>query len=143
MLYDYNCPRSPMLYKMTKQRTAILSFLRSQHAHAHPSAEEIYTAVKKAIPSMSLGTVYRNLSFLRDKGIIEEFSFGKDKKMRYEAFVETHAHFTCEKCGTVEDVRFARPDLFIAACGKTLDHEIHKLNISCKGICRNCMKASS
>ncbi len=124
---------------MTKQRQAILGFLRSRRDH--PNAEEVYKAVKKKISTVSLGTVYRNLSFLRDRGIIDEFSFGKDKKARYDAFVETHAHFSCKECGLVKDVDFRRPDLLMASCGKSLDHEVHKLQIECTGLCKGCMKA--
>ena len=124
---------------MTKQRQVIIDMLRSRRDH--PTAEEVYMAVKKKLPAVSLGTIYRNLAFLRDRGIIDEYTFGVDKRARYDAFVETHGHFTCKVCGTVRDIEFKRPDLFITACGKSLNHEIHKLQILCTGLCRNCMKS--
>ena len=45
--------------RITKQREVIEAYLKS--VTTHPSAEEVYSAVKKKLPSISLGTVYRNL----------------------------------------------------------------------------------
>ena len=46
----------------SRQREAILEVLRS--TDTHPTANWIYTEVKKTIPNISLGTVYRNLKCL-------------------------------------------------------------------------------
>jgi Fur family peroxide stress response transcriptional regulator len=54
----------------SKQREAILRILQS--TDIHPTADWIYMEVKKVIPNISLGTVYRNLNLLRDEGLIRE-----------------------------------------------------------------------
>ena len=54
--------------RVTKQRTAILDFLRSKRQHY--SAVQIYDAVRVSIPNISLGTVYRNLASLTQDGEI-------------------------------------------------------------------------
>ena len=48
--------------KHSKQRDAIYTFLMSRKDH--PTAETVYANVIKEFPNISLGTVYRNLSFL-------------------------------------------------------------------------------
>ena len=63
-----------MLMKFSRQRAAILSFLQSRKDH--PSAELVYTYVKKDYPHISLGTVYRNLNQLAEAGVISKLQFG-------------------------------------------------------------------
>jgi Fe2+ or Zn2+ uptake regulation protein len=49
-------------YTLTSQRRAVLDAL--QDFKGHPSAEEVYLAVKKKNPKVALGTVYQALSVL-------------------------------------------------------------------------------
>ena len=58
--------------KYSRQRQEILDFLIE--SYDHPTAEEIYAEVKKRGSTASKGTVYRNLNFLSEKGIIEKIS---------------------------------------------------------------------
>ena len=82
------------------QREAILDVLRS--TREHPSADWIYDQIKGVIPSISLGTVYRNLQQLVQAGLIKAFQF-QNKKVRYDGNIEHHLHFICERCQRVED----------------------------------------
>lgn len=52
----------------SKQREDLLSVLKN--SKSHPTAEELYNSIKKKIPSVSRGTVYRNLKNLVDEGIL-------------------------------------------------------------------------
>ena len=54
-------------HNKSKQRQAIFDVLCA--SKEHPSAEMIYTALKPQYPSLSLGTVYRNLSFFQQQGL--------------------------------------------------------------------------
>ncbi len=56
----------------TKQRAAILRVLRN--TRSHPTAAQIYDQVRKEIPNISKGTVYRNLQVLREDGAISELN---------------------------------------------------------------------
>ena len=86
----------------SKQRQSILEILTRQHVHL--SAEEIYQAVKLLHPSISLGTVYRNLELLTEIGTIYRASFA-DGRARYEiASPGHHHHLVCLKCGKIEDI---------------------------------------
>ena len=52
--------------KHSKQRDALLALLRS--VTSHPSAEWLWSELKKDFPQMSLATVYRNLGVLCECG---------------------------------------------------------------------------
>lgn len=88
--------------RSSKQRQYILEILTQKHVHL--SAEEIHQAVKLLHPSISLGTVYRNLEILTELGSIYRASFA-DGKSRYEmASSGHHHHLVCLKCGKIEDI---------------------------------------
>ncbi len=88
-------------YRLTKQREIILEEISK--GKTHPSADEIYLMVKKKIPNISFGTVYRNLKVLRDLGLIRELEFSKSFS-RYDGNTKDHYHFTCTKCNKIFDL---------------------------------------
>jgi Fe2+ or Zn2+ uptake regulation protein len=85
----------------TKQRAAILDLLREGYCHL--TADQIYDEVKIAIPSISKGTVYRNVRVLEELGLVSELNLN-DTVSRFEAKRNNHYHFRCERCGQVFDV---------------------------------------
>ncbi len=122
--------------RKTKQRDLILKTLRS--ADTHPTADWIYEQVKKEMPNISLGTVYRNLGKLRDLGEITELSFGS-KYSRFDGNPENHYHFVCTECEKVMDIKGCPVD-------KELDRQV-ELNNDVEvafhtslfyGLCKDC-----
>jgi Fur family peroxide stress response transcriptional regulator len=87
--------------RKTRQREAILSFLR--HTGSHPTADQIYDGVRKIVPNISKGTVYRNLQVLQDDGGITELRLNGTVG-RYEVKQKSHYHFRCDRCGRVNDI---------------------------------------
>lgn len=85
----------------TKQRAAILKILRN--TRSHPTADQIYDAVRQQMPNISKGTVYRNLQVLREDGAISELNLNGTLS-RYEEKQDKHYHFRCEQCGRVFDL---------------------------------------
>ena len=88
-------------YRMTRQREVVLDEL--SRTKEHPKADEIYQLVRKKLPHISFGTVYRNLRLLKELGLVRELSYGKNFS-RYEAYYDNHQHFTCKSCGRVMDI---------------------------------------
>src|SRR4030065_1271615 len=88
-------------YRMTRQRAVVLEELSK--SKDHPKADEIYQMVRKRMPHISFGTVYRCLKLLQELGMVRELNFGKCYS-RFEASTENHQHFTCTKCCRVLDV---------------------------------------
>lgn len=74
--------------RITSQNKIILDYLRG--VKTHPAAETIYLAVRKKLPQISRGTVYRNLKVLVKKSQIQEIP---NAVSRYDGDVSQHAHF--------------------------------------------------
>ncbi|MBQ8546812.1 MAG: transcriptional repressor [Clostridia bacterium] len=118
----------------TKQKTAILEFLRSKRQHC--SASQIYDAVRVKIPNISLGTVYRNLSTLLESGEIISVETS-DKSVFYDGFTHDHAHFVCQDCKNIFDFDFpSSAKIPLEEKGFMLDYE----RVVCYGKCPNCLK---
>jgi len=87
--------------KMTPQRMAILQYLRGNKAH--PSAEDIYTAILEKFPTMSFATVYNTLEMLSARGDLRELTLDGGRK-RFDPDPSPHHHMICIHCRTIEDV---------------------------------------
>lgn len=88
--------------KATPQRLSVLKELARKE---HPTIEHLYEALRVENPSMSLATVYKNLSTLKEKGVVIEVNVA-DGKMRYDIYSHPHVHLVCGKCGMIQDVDF-------------------------------------
>ncbi|MDR2696238.1 MAG: transcriptional repressor [Deltaproteobacteria bacterium] len=91
----------PHSQRVTRQRTIILEELRK--VVTHPTADELYHMVRRRLPRISLGTVYRNLDLLAEQGeILKIDSSGYSK--RFDGNLRPHQHVHCLKCGKVADI---------------------------------------
>jgi Fur family peroxide stress response transcriptional regulator len=128
-----------IMQRETKQREAILRVLRN--TRTHPTADWIYEEVKKEIPNISKGTVYRNLSVLREAGQVSELNMDGTVS-RFEIKQEIHYHFRCERCGRVIDVdEPVDRELDKRVANKTgLKISSHQLEF--RGLCCDCQKLS-
>ena len=94
--------------RLTRPRRIILEVLRA--SEAHPSASSVHAQVRRRLPRVSLGTVYRNLRRLAAEGLVQERA--EPTGLRFDGNTAPHDHFTCVTCGRVLDVprrRTARP----------------------------------
>ena len=89
---------------MTRQRKTILNILRQ--TKSHPSADEIYELVRKQLPRISLGTVYRNLELLVKMELIQKLELGGTIK-RFDWNPNKHYHIRCLCCGQIDDAPIA------------------------------------
>ena len=89
----------------------------------HPTAEDVYQAVRSRIPRISLATVYKALEALVAVGVATKLTAGiGGDRARYDARRDLHYHFRCLRSGTVHDLptRFD-PDLIAK-----LDPRLHE-----------------
>ena len=86
--------------RFSKQRDAVFQNLAERYDH--PNAEEVYLAVKKDNPSISLATVYRNLRLLESEGKILRIPTSDGD--RFDGHTHSHGHFTCTGCKKVLDL---------------------------------------
>jgi len=127
-------------YRNTRQRKVILEELRK--LTSHPTAVELYEIVRRRLPTISLGTVYRNLELLTRLGLIQKLEFGGGQA-RFDGNADSHYHVRCVRCGRVDDIHTPPLDLF-GGEGNDLDgYQILGCNIQFFGICPRCGNTST
>lgn len=88
--------------KVTSQRLAIFNFILSRKDH--PTAEQIYQKIRGEYPTISLGTVYKNLHLLKEIGLIQELGFDEGS-VRYDPDMDLHVNMVCTNCGKITDYK--------------------------------------
>lgn len=89
----------PIKRRITRQKQAILEYLRS--VTSHPNASTLYQEMRRRMPNISLGTIYRTLGVLQEEGLIQELPY--DDYSRYDGRTDRHYHILCLSCGRVSD----------------------------------------
>ncbi|MGW8321209.1 MAG: Fur family transcriptional regulator [Thermodesulfobacteriota bacterium] len=127
-------------FRMTRQRKIILEELRN--LHTHPTADEVYDAVRKRMPRISLGTVYRNLEILSQWGLAQRLDLAGTRR-RFDGSTGDHYHVRCVRCGEVEDVPIEPLRNLEESVRGNTDFEIigHRLNFL--GLCPVCRNEAS
>ena len=121
----------------TKQREAILRILRN--TRSHPTADQIYDEVRKEIPNISKGTVYRNLQVLQEDGAVSELNLNGTLS-RYEAKQESHYHFRCEQCGRVFDLDEPVDKELDERVAKRTGFKVSHHQTEFRGLCKDCQQ---
>jgi Fur family ferric uptake transcriptional regulator len=121
--------------RLTSQRQVILEELRK--VKSHPTAIEVYDMVRKRLPRIGLGTVYRNLDLLAEKGAIRRLEVGGEQK-RFDGDTSHHYHIRCVECNRVEDVFIARPQDLEKNAATCCNYKILGHHVQFSGICSNC-----
>ncbi len=124
--------------KHSKQREMIKEFLMSRKDH--PTADIVYMNVRQQNPSISLGTVYRNLTLLADLGEINRLRVG-DGVDHFDADTSPHYHFVCTECGAVTDMKIDSIKSITELAGANFDGRIAGHVTYFYGVCGNCVKA--
>ncbi len=124
--------------RITKQRKIIIEELGK--TQSHPTAAEIYEAVRKRLPKISLGTVYRNLEFLSEIGVIQKLEMA-GAQMRFDRTTSNHYHIRCVICRRVDDAPMKPSNSIDPALSENSGYSILRHKIEFMGICPNC-KAS-
>jgi Fur family peroxide stress response transcriptional regulator len=117
------------------QRDMIYNYLLS--SKEHPSAEMIYEDLKKVEPTLSLGTVYRNLKLLEDLGSVRRVTTLNNVE-RYDAFTDDHMHFVCEDCGRVIDLPDFDDSIIKKSFSSQFDGDVKWVKIIVGGKCSIC-----
>lgn len=115
--------------RYSKQREAVYEVLAA--TTTHPDVAWIYDGVRKSMPNISLGTVYRNLGELCDTGRAMRIAV-EGHSERFDARAYAHPHFACVKCGAVSDVD---PDKVHLDCSV---QDVLRADIMLYGVCEKC-----
>ncbi len=121
--------------RATRQLTTVYEALRGDHSH--PGADEIYRRVRRMLPHISLGTVYRNLQRLVAEGKIRMCLLG-ERVARYDPLVAEHDHFICQQCGRVEDLLLERDRRVNLAPLRDKGFTVTAHSLAIHGLCQKC-----
>jgi Fe2+ or Zn2+ uptake regulation protein len=91
-------------WRYTRQRSAVHAYLRS--VDCHPTAEQVFAAVRHHIPNISLATVYKALEALVDAHLAARLA-EESGPVRYDGRPEPHYHLRCQRTGRVRDLPLA------------------------------------
>ena len=105
----------------------------------HPTADAVYEMVRKQMPRISLGTVYRNLEILTALGEIQTLELSGSQK-RYDGIAQKHYHIRCLHCGRVDNAPIAplnrlEDDLYESTVYTIMGHRLEFI-----GLCPECSK---
>lgn len=118
----------------TRQRKVILEEL--EKTRRHPTADELFQAVRRRLPRISLGTVYRNLELMSAQGLINKLNTF-DGPARFDFNTHQHHHFFCLHCGGVTDLEVECDELKVKT---PRGYQVQGCQIEFKGLCPDCRK---
>jgi Fe2+ or Zn2+ uptake regulation protein len=101
--------------KITPQRVVITDCL--VHTESHPTADEVYEAVKDRLPACSKATIYNTLNTLAEAGVLHAVST-EPGKVRYDANMHPHHHFVDTRTGAIYDIPWEQIPTLCASLGQ-------------------------
>lgn len=121
--------------RTTRQRQVILEELRKFTCHL--TAVDLYKIVRKRIPRISLGTIYRNLEILANSGTIRKLDTS-GKEALFDADLHKHYHIQCSECSRLDDLKDP-PEIHVGEpIVKQHGWEIRGHQVKFLGICPDC-----
>lgn len=121
----------------TVQKEIVLDAVQSMKSHV--SAEQVHEYISNTHPSISKGTVYRNLNILAEEGKIRKIELPNGSDC-FDFTLADHYHVRCVKCKKVMDVDMDyMPDL-LGCIHDSHGIEFLEYDIVFKGICSECKK---
>lgn len=125
--------------RRSEQREMILQTVLERKDH--PTAEAVFNALHSQAPHLSLGTVYRNLNLLADRGQIRRVPI-PGQPDRFDSTLEPHAHFRCASCGRVFDLPL-EPGFDPCAAAKACGCRLMGYELVFTGECADCCGAAA
>lgn len=122
--------------RYSKKRESILKCITE--TKEHPNAEWVYKKLKPVYPSLSLATVYRNISELIAEGKVKSVCVIKDKE-RFDGDTKPHMHAICSVCGKITDIEdISVSSEMLSKAEKETDFKVSYSNIQFIGVCKDC-----
>lgn len=121
--------------RMTRQKRIVLEEVR--RLDNHPTADEVYRAVRAHLPKISLGTVYRNLDVLSESGAIGKVET-LGSQYRFDGNTEDHFHVRCVECGRIDDLEAVDVRVPEALVEEVSEYQFVGYRLEFVGVCPAC-----
>ena len=122
-------------YRHSRQRDRILELLQSMQSH--PTANWLYSRLRKEFPRLSMGTVYRNIGILIQQGRLSRIAFGSTFD-RLDANMRPHYHFLCDRCDAIIDLDLPIDRTIDTWPGKAGGFVVRRHDLEFRGLCPAC-----
>jgi Fur family transcriptional regulator, peroxide stress response regulator len=123
--------------RLTRQRRAVLQAVAESVEHL--TANEIFEAARKHLPSISFATVYNSLKYLKEAGLVREINFGKGSN-RYDRETSRHDHAVCSRCGKLVDFDLPETPQLVRAAARRSRFKPETIHLTLVGLCPDCQK---
>jgi Fur family transcriptional regulator, peroxide stress response regulator len=120
---------------LTPRRQVVLRVVAESCEHL--TANEIFEAARKRLPSISFATVYNSLKYLKDAGLVREITFGKGSS-RYDRETSRHDHAVCSRCGRLTDFDLAETSRLMRAAARRSRFKPESIHLTLVGLCPDC-----
>jgi Fe2+ or Zn2+ uptake regulation protein len=110
-------------WRHTRQRAEVFAYLHA--VGTHPTAEQVFAAVRRHIPNISLATVYKALEALVDAGLAAQLADDQGGPVRYDGRAQPHYHLRCERTGQVHDLDLPYDPALIERLAPGLVEDLH------------------
>ena len=120
----------------TRQRQLVYDVVA--RTDSHPTAEWVFERVRRSLPRVSLGTVYRNLQLLVADGKLRMWTRGRTT--RFDADLSAHDHFVCERCGLLLDLERTEESFASQRKLAARGHAVRDRVLEFVGLCRECRR---
>jgi Fur family iron response transcriptional regulator len=90
------------------QRLAVAEYVL--YTEDHPSADQVFSRAKRALPMLSRATVYNTLNLFCDKGLLRQLVLAEGK-VAFDPNLERHHHFVDESTGRIHDIPWTALDV--------------------------------
>lgn len=121
--------------RYSRQREEILYTV--QNSNEHLSAENIYEILKKKMPNISLGTVYRNLNVLYNMGLMKKIPIYNNPD-RFDKTITQHYHLICNECNNIYDISSNILNKLKDNLSNETGYIIKDCDMTFYGICHKC-----
>ncbi len=132
---DYSAQMRELGLRVTRGRLAVLEVLDE---HPHSSAEGVVDAVHRALPEISIQSVYNVLNDLTDQGLLRRFAPPNSAALYETRVNDNHHHAICTSCGRIEDVECAVGHAPCLTPSDSHGMEIKIADVLYQGVCENC-----
>jgi len=124
--------------RLTSHRLALARLLSI--SEGHPNASQLYATLRTQFPTISLATIYKTLTLLKEEGEVLEIDLHSDS--HYDGNKPyPHPHLICSRCGAILD---GDPVHTLAALNQEIEQtygfRISRHQLVFYGVCQECLQ---